>query len=101
MNQKTGPIERVFDIGMPRFFRFLFLLNLQPHMHSLFVWNIIKQSLHLYARYNRYSVIIYAYMFPLIVEKTRVTLWRYPIREPIFHKTIGTCLKGAGHGGYE
>ncbi len=42
----------VFVIRMPHFSCCLFLINLQRHMHSMCVWNMINQSKSLQTRYE-------------------------------------------------
>ncbi len=57
---------------------FLFLINFQLHMHSICVWNMIKQSKPLQTRYDttyiydRYYIRTHIYVFLFSVKKTRV-----------------------------
>ncbi len=84
-----------FVIGMLHVSRFLFLINFQRHMHSIYVWNMIKRSKPLQTRYNtthiydRYYIRTHVYVFLFSVKKTRVLIiasltlkvasWGYPI----------------------
>ncbi len=113
----------IFVIGMLHFSRFLFLINFQWLMHSICVWNVIKQSKSLQTRYNRTFIYIYdryytrthIYMCSFLVwkkrvfELSRVWPWRWPCGGtpymvfigPVYHYTIRTYLKRVGHCGYE
>ncbi len=106
----------VFVIGMLHFSRFLFLMNFQWHMHSIFVWNMKKQSESRQTRYDTTyindSYYVYVFLFSVkkrVLELSRVWPWRWPCEgtpcvvfiRPIFHNTIETCLKRIGHGGCE
>ncbi len=59
---------------MPHFSRLLFLKNIQRHMHSLCVWDMIKQSKPLQIRYDttyiydRYYIRTHVYVFLFCVK---------------------------------
>ncbi len=101
-----------FVIDMLHFFCFLFLINFQRHMHSICVWNMIKESKPIETRYDttyiydRYNIRTHVYVFLFSVKKrvfelSRVWPWRWPrgctpymvFIGPVFHNTIKTCLK--------
>ncbi len=74
---------------MLHFSRFLFLINFQRHMHSICVWNMIKQSKTLQTRYDwtyiydKYYIRTRVYVFLFSVKKrmfelSRVWPWRWP-----------------------
>ncbi len=105
---------------MLHFSRFLFLINFLRHMHSICVWNMIKQNNPLQTKYDRTNIYdrcyirthIYVFLFSVkksLLELSRVWPWRWSRRGtqytvfigPVFHNTIKTCLKREGHGGYE
>ncbi len=44
---------------MPHFSRLLFLKKIQRHMHSICVWDMIKQSKPLQTRYDKTYIYIY------------------------------------------
>ncbi len=62
--------------------RFLFLINFQQHMHSICVWNMIKQIKPLQTRYDkthiydRYYVRTHVYVFLFSVKKRGFELTR-------------------------
>ncbi len=110
----------VFFIGMIHFSRFLFVINFKRHMHSICMWNMVKHSEPLQARYDRtyiydrYYIRTHVHLFLFSVKKrvfelSRVWPWRRPCGGtpyvvfigPFFHYTNKTCLKTGGHGGYE
>ncbi len=89
-------------------------------MHSICVWNMVKQSKSLQTRFDRtyinyrYYIRTNLYAFLFLWEKTRVwiiasltlkmTSWGYPIHGIYrlnLHYTIKTCLKRVGHCGFE
>ncbi len=105
---------------MPHFSRLLFFKKNQRHMHSICVWDMIKQSKPLQKRYDttymcaRYYIRTHVYVFLFSVKKrvfeiSRVWPWRWTrggtphmvFIGPIFHNTIKTCLRRVGHCGYE
>ncbi len=67
---------------MLHFSRFLFLINFQRHMHSICVWNMIKQSKPLQTRYNmtyicdRYYIRTHVYMLLFSVKKNACLNYR-------------------------
>ncbi len=86
-------------------------------MHSICVWNMIKQSKFLQTRCDttymndKYYVATHEYVFLFSVKKrvfelSRVRLWRgggggtpyMVIIGPVLHNTIQTCLKRVGRG---
>ncbi len=99
---------------------FPFLINFQRHMHSLYVWNMIKQSKSLQTRYDTtyiydiYYIRIHMYVLFFSVKKrvselSRVWPWRWRrggtpymvFIGPVFQNTIKACWRRVGHGGYE
>ncbi len=105
---------------MPHFSRLLFLKKIQRPMHSICVWDMIKQSKPLQTRYDmtfiydRYYIRTHVYVFLFSVKKrvfelSRVWPWRWPrggtpymeCIGPVFHYRIKTCLKRVGHCGFE
>ncbi len=115
-----GEAKMCFVIGMLLFCVFLFLINFQRHTHSIFVWNMIKQSKSLQTRYettykyHRYYIRTHVYVLLFSVKKrafelSRVWPWRWPrggtpymvFIGPVFHYTIKTCLKRVENCGYE
>ncbi len=104
-----------FILGMLHFSCFLFFINFQRYVHSICVWNMIKQSKSLQTRYNMTYIydgnyiITHVYVFLFSVKKYVFEPWRWPrggtpfmvFIGPVFHKTIKTCLKRVWHCGYE
>ncbi len=110
----------VFVIGILHFSRFLFLINFQRHVHSICVWNMIKQNKSLQTtydtthKYDRYYIRTHVNVFLFSVKKrvfelSRVWPWRWPrggtpymvFFGPVFHYTNKNCLKRVGHVGFE
>ncbi len=63
----------VFVIGVLHFSCFFIFLNFQRHMHSFFVWNVIKQSESFFYKiwYNdKYSVITQVHLFHWFVKNS-------------------------------
>ncbi len=59
---------------MPNFSRLLFLKKIQRHMHSICVWNMIKQGKPLQTRYDR------TYIYGKYHIRTRVYVFLRPPR---------------------
>ncbi len=83
---------------MLHFSRFLFLINFLRHMHSICVWNMVKQSNPLQTRYDRtyvydrYYIRTHIYVFLFSVKKTRVWV--------IASLTLKVTLGGVPHTWY-
>ncbi len=102
------------------FFAFIISKKFQRHMHSICVWDMIKQSKPLQTRYDttyiydRYYIRTHVYVLLFSVKKrvfelSQVWPWRWPhggtpymeFIGSVFHYTIKTCLKRVGYCGYE
>ncbi len=86
----------VFVIDMLHFTCFLFFINFQRHMHSICVWNLIKQSKYFQTRhetayiYDGYYIRTYVYLVLFSVKKcvfelSRVWPWRWPLAGTLYY----------------
>ncbi len=103
-------VSKLLNVFCLRFSRIFFLINFQCHMHSICVWNMIKQSKSLKTRYDttyiydKYYIRTHVYVFLFSVKKrvfelSRVWPSRWPrggtpyivFIGPIVHNTTKIC----------
>ncbi len=77
-------------------------------MHSICVWNMMKQSKPLQKRYDRtyiydrYCIRTHVYVFRLVWKNACLNNREFDLEgDQAFHYTTKTCLKTVGHCGYE
>ncbi len=100
-------VERALSLLKACFIFPVFLINFQRHLHSIYVWNMIKQGKPLQTRYDtthsydRYFIRTHVYVFLFSVKKTvfelsRVWPWRWPREGTPYMVFIGPVSHNPG-----